>query len=862
MNENIEKVAGLMNAIAAKYPLVNKSDLSLLTDIMQHFEEISSLKDIPGALVSMAERAAQLIQHMIMEETSFEGGVAKLGQCIESANGGLEELLQDLPDSPDEKKPREVNEEPARESSNDDKDIAELLTRFAAHQQSVLEDFEGYALDLEKNDVNARQMIQGILHTWKGEFGVLSLNDFSSFIHQVEESLVKGNFSTETALRLKDLLSSKLTALSNGQSCVITENEKEYVLPHELKSTQEKEITPESEKLVEKESNVPVKGEQAFGGDASLMGDFIAESREHLDAAEPLLLELESDPRDHEKMNTIFRACHTIKGVAGFLGLTDISHLAHCIEHLMDLARNDKLLLSAAHIDLLLESMDVLRKLVENVELATIGESREKPGELKSICEKLSSPEAFANSNPIKAQKGKLGEILIRQGKVKAEDIESALESQKGGDKRKIGEILVSNRKTGSRSIAGALASQRAAQQTKNIEETIRVPVDRLDQLIDSIGEAVIAQSMVYADNVMKGINDLGLEKKIARATQIMRQIQELSMSLRMVSIKGTFQKMARLVRDLSRKCEKEIEFVTEGEDTELDKSVVENIGDPLIHMIRNALDHGVEAPEDRETAGKPRKATVTLRAYHKAGNVFIEIEDDGKGMDPEIILRKAKDKGLCKEDENFSDKEILQFVFMPGFSTAQQVTDISGRGVGMDVVKRNIEMLRGAVDIQSEKGKGTLFTIRLPLTLAIINGMIVRLNNERYIIPTLSIIESLRPVSGQIETVANRGEVIKVRGELIRIIRLGTIFDNCRQTVSCTEGIVLIVEDVMGKKSGFLVDEILDQQQVVVKSLGEGVGDVQGLTGGAIMNDGTVSLIVDVGGVIKMADEKQVTCS
>ncbi|MBD3393989.1 MAG: hypothetical protein GF418_00035 [Chitinivibrionales bacterium] len=339
-----------------------------------------------------------------------------------------------------------------------------------------------------------------------------------------------------------------------------------------------------------------------------------------------------------------------------------------------------------------------------------------------------------------------------------------------------------------------------------------------------------------------------------------MRNAQELSMSLRMVSIKSTFQKMARLVRDLSKKAGKDVEFITEGEDTELDKSVVEHIGDPLLHMIRNAIDHGIEASgEQRARAGKPRRARVWLRAFHKAGNVYIEIQDDGRGLDREAILKKAVTHGLCKEEDRFSDQEVYQFIFKPGFSTAEKVTDVSGRGVGMDVVRRNIQMLRGSVEIQTEKGKGSTFSIRLPLTLAIIDGMIVRLDTENYIVPTLSIIESIMAKDEQIDTVAGKGEVVDVRGKLMRLVRLSKVLGTNGRTgnaaVNGTNQIIMIVEDMLGKTVALLVDEIVGRQQVVIKSLGKGIGDVPGVSGGAIMGDGSVNLILDVGGIVRMAN-------
>ncbi len=386
----------------------------------------------------------------------------------------------------------------------------------------------------------------------------------------------------------------------------------------------------------------------------------------------------------------------------------------------------------------------------------------------------------------------------------------------------------------------------------KTIEDTIRVPVLKLDQLIDAIGEAVIAQSMITADPTIRASSNQALITKISRTSMIMRQIQELSMSLRMVALRATFQKMARLVRDLGKKSAKEIHFVTEGEETELDKSVVENIGDPLIHMFRNAVDHGLESTEERIAKGKPRFGTITLRAYHKAGSVYIEISDDGKGLDKETIFNKAVSKGLCKQDAKLTDLEIYQFIFLPGFSTAKTITDISGRGVGMDVVKRNIESLRGAVEIVSEKDKGTTFSIRLPLTLAIIDGMIVKVDKETYILPTLSITETFAATSEKVISVLNKGEMIKVRENLIPLIYLSSTFGGEDKRLNGQSKVAMIVEDMVGRKTALIVDEIIGQQQVVIKNLGTGIGDIAGISGGAIMSDGTVSLIIDVGGIIK----------
>ena len=596
--------------------------------------------------------------------------------------------------------------------------------------------------------------------------------------------------------------------------------------------------------------------QSALNADPSLLADFVHESRDHIHTAETFLLELETAPANGESINSVFRAWHTIKGVAGFLGLREIATLAHAMENLMDLARKGELVLNAEYIDVLLEGNDCLKEFIDVVENGISGAAFRGPEAYDSIIKKLSSPTAISQTAPVSAEPAKkVGEILVENGVAAVQDVENALQLQREGDGRKLGEILISDKNIPARVVAGALAAQTASRQSAAIEETIRVPVNRIDQLVDSIGEAVIAQSMINADASIKKIADQTLHTKIEHSEMIMRQIQELAMSLRMVSIKSTFQKMARLVRDLSKKSCKDVNFITEGEDTELDKSVVEKIGDPLIHMIRNSVDHGIEPAEDRKKTGKPLSATVILRAYHKAGNIYIEVVDDGKGLDKDAIFSKAVAKGLCKKTDNLSEQEIFAFIFLPGFSTAKVITDVSGRGVGMDVVRRNIEALRGSVEIQSQQGAGTTFTIRLPLTLAIVDGMIVRSKGDTYIIPTLSIVESIRPTAQQRMSVLKRGEMINVRGELIPLVNLARIFDKTNGHYGAAEGVVMIVEDMIGKKIGLEIDEIMGQQQVVIKNLGVGIGDVPGISGGAIMSDGHVSLILDIGGIAKMMD-------
>jgi two-component system chemotaxis sensor kinase CheA len=322
-----------------------------------------------------------------------------------------------------------------------------------------------------------------------------------------------------------------------------------------------------------------------------------------------------------------------------------------------------------------------------------------------------------------------------------------------------------------------------------------------------------------------------------------------------MVPLKATFSKMARLVRDVSRKVGKNVNLVTEGEDTEIDRNMVDVINDPLMHMVRNSVDHGIEMPEVREKKGKPRAGTVKLAAYHAAGKVVVEIKDDGKGLSRDVILAKAKERGLVSDEASLSDREVFKMIFEAGFSTAETVTDVSGRGVGMDVVRKNIESLRGQVEIDSEAGKGSVFKIGLPLTLAIIDGMVVRVSSETYIIPTVSIVTSLKPEREQLSTVLNQGEMLSLHGDFLALFRLADLFAIETSRQDSDNGIVVVIEDDNKKRAGLIVDELIGRQQIVIKSLGETMKDIPGISGAAIMPNGQVGLILDVGGVVGIAN-------
>jgi len=347
----------------------------------------------------------------------------------------------------------------------------------------------------------------------------------------------------------------------------------------------------------------------------------------------------------------------------------------------------------------------------------------------------------------------------------------------------------------------------------------------------------------------MNSTNNNGTSKNLSQLTKITKDIQDQVMSMRMVTLKQTFQKMSRLVRDVSLRSGKKVKLQISGEDTELDKNVIEELADPLVHILRNSIDHGVEAEEDRVSKGKPEEGLVKLNAFHRGGNIIIEIQDDGKGLQKDKILQKATERGLIKDQSSLTDNQIYNLIFLPGLSTAEKITNISGRGVGMDVVKKNIEKLRGNVEVTSEEGKGSTFTIKLPLTLAIIDGIVVNVGSTKYIIPTVSIEESLRPAKEDISTIKNQGEVVNIRGSLLSLVRLHKLYNIDTKKTNPWESIVVVVEGAEGRY-GVLVDELLGQQQVVIKSLGDRFKDIKGISGSAILGDGRVGLILDVSGV------------
>jgi two-component system chemotaxis sensor kinase CheA len=568
---------------------------------------------------------------------------------------------------------------------------------------------------------------------------------------------------------------------------------------------------------------------QTIKEDPELIQGFLDESYEHLQMIENGLIDWEANPNDLTIIDSIFRPFHTIKGVSGFLNLSDINAFSHMYEDILDDVRKGVLEFDEDLSEAIFEGVDALKSMVN-----TLGQAQQKkeyvqhPVNLDYFVKKVQSIKtgSAADASPVE-------EDLDDSDEIADEPIKETKASKSSKSKAKKGSGLGGADAKGSRAMG-------------NRESSLRVSTGKMDSLIDLVGELVVTQNMVVQNEEIKRSTDKRLLQDVGQLKRITSNLQDLSMSLRMVPIKDTFQRMHRIVRDYSRKTGKKIVLEIRGEETEIDRNMVDELYDPLVHMIRNNCDHGIEKPATRKARGKSETGTIALNAYYKGGMVIIEIKDDGNGIDTDKLLKRAIERGIADEGRKYSKSEILNFIFASGFSTVDSVTDVSGRGVGMDVVKRAINNLRGSVDIETELGKGSTFTLRLPLTLAIIDGVLVEVGEERYIIPTVSIKESLVTDKSNYNRIAGKGETVFIRNKVLPLIRLDEYFQIENAIKEPSEGLIIIVESDK-HEAALLVDKMIDKQEIVIKSLGESLSSLQGLAGGAILSDGSVGLIVDI---------------
>ncbi len=582
--------------------------------------------------------------------------------------------------------------------------------------------------------------------------------------------------------------------------------------------------------------------------DGDLLREFINDSNEHLINIEQGVLVLEDNPNNADTINTIFRAFHTFKGGSGFVQLTVIQTLAHELESLLDQVRQHKLAVTRPVIDLILEGGDALKQFVVEIDAQLSGKklaSISVPtlrllARIRAILRgEIPAPAAAAVIEPAATIAPAAPQAPLATAPVNAPIVNVAFTPPAAPAPTPV----------------PARAESNSAPKASASGSAVKVDTGKLDSLVDLVGELVIGQSLVVQNRALVSVQDEQLTRDLAQLGRITKELQRTAMSLRMVPIRATFQKMNRLVRDTAARIGKQVELIMEGEETELDRTIVEEISDPLIHMIRNAIDHGIEMPDVRQKRGKPPQGTVWLKAFYQGGNIVIQIRDDGNGLDTTRLLAKAVEKGIVRADDSLTENEIFNLIFAPGFSTAEVVTDLSGRGVGMDVVRRNIEKLRGKVDIQSTLGQGSTFSIFLPLTLAIIDGLIVGVGEHRYILPTLSVCESFRPTAGMISSVHGRGEMISVRGKLRPVLRLHDYLGVTPTSTDPTQSIAVVVE--AGKEARcIIVDQLLGKQEVVIKSLGETFKQTRALAGAAILGDGRVGLILDPHALVELTTE------
>ena len=587
-----------------------------------------------------------------------------------------------------------------------------------------------------------------------------------------------------------------------------------------------------------------------------LHAEFRVEALDHLSQIEAALLTLDADPVDKDALNSIFRSFHTIKGVSGFLQLKPMHVLTHEVESLLDMARNGELLLNSTIITAILESRDAVQIMVNQISTAL--DKNVMPSEVVPVSHLIQQVKYFA-ANP--------GEVPVAPPKQEATpkpaaepakaaptpppQATAAASAPTAEESKEL--VAQAKQATTTKAAAAAASAAAASAGTSATGSTVRVNTDKLDGLMDVVGELVIVQSQLLESARESSNEGSALQRNVSQLGRITKELQHTAMSLRMVPVKPTFQKMERLARDLARDFQKKVAFITIGEDTEVDRTVVEEIGDPLVHMVRNSLDHGLESSADRIAAGKPEQGRLELKAYHQGSNIIIELSDDGKGIDPTRILAKAVKLNLASNDQQYTKDEILSFIFLPGFSTADKVTAVSGRGVGMDVVRRNIEKLRGKVEIDSEVGKGTVFRIKLPLTMAIIDGLVVRVGGDRFILPSTSVQMALRPAKEAFTTVHGCGEVLDHRGRMLPLHRLHRRFNIPGAIEKPWEGIVVILEN-NDRVAALLVDEMVSKQEVVIKNLGAFLHGLAGVAGGAILGDGSIALILDPASLLTAA--------
>ena len=634
---------------------------------------------------------------------------------------------------------------------------------------------------------------------------------------------------------------------------------------------------------------------QEIEQDAALIHDYVTECDELMQRLDQDLVALETSPSDAELLNRIFRAFHTIKGTSGFLGFTQVAEITHIAEDVLNLLRQGGAKATRHTMDVLLATLDQMREMIGDIHsgvsrsyaveglvadlkgLLVPGANGNPAGTAaapppsapaKPAAAEISQP-AAQGTEPVAAVAPPIGEILVETGKTTPLDVYRAAEKQAEGDPRRIGEILIEHGAAKPSDVLNALKTQEKAGGTQRAQategRTIRVDVTKLDELVNLVGELVLERNRLAHLSKMFSGNQVSAEQfesaflqSTARLGFITDELQTAGLRTRMVSVDTVFRRFPRMVRDLAGALGKQVELVIRGEDTELDKTIVEEISDPLVHLLRNSLDHGIELPAVRQAAGKDPKGTVRVEARQEGDNIIIEIADDGAGMDPVRLSKKALERGLFTQEQlaAMSRREILDMIFLPGFSTAEKVSDVSGRGVGMDVVRSNMKKLNGTVELESELGRGSCVRLRLPLTLAIVPVLLVSVSKETYALPLRSIVETVRVRASEIHS-ANSTEMLRLRDRMVPVCWLHRALASASELPKDSDLLRVVILSAGERRIGMVVDGLLGQEETVIKPLSTHLRDVPGLSGATISGDGEVRLMLDPAGLLGLVESR-----
>jgi two-component system chemotaxis sensor kinase CheA len=792
---------------------------------------------------------------------------------------------------------------------------ADILKGFVVESYDLLDDVEPKLIELQQGSAETGQLdpetinaVFRLFHSMKGSAGCLQLTSIASLTHEAETLLDlfrRGKATMKeghVSLLFKsiDLTRSMLGQVDATLSDQGFEDRVE-TLAGELKAAIAAETSSSSE--TEAETDVPAaerkpadsatSGDDLSASDAEPGSDakadeseppleiaieindemrsrFVDESEELLEKFEQALLDLEKSG-ETVHAEEAFRCVHSFKGNCGFMGLADLEGLSHKMETMLETMKAGAADPGADFTNVLLSLVDVLRDsmgaFAEGGEghidkiafyLDYLNDLLPPEREVSSFASNVSAPTDRASGNPAEDRIAEAG------GSPEAKGAEPPAESAESGepDSKDIDEPDAGKAEPGATSAKRPKPEEAkpAAPPTAEkhppralVRQDIRVDLEKLDRLINLVGELVISEAMMTRHPAIAELEEEGVERAIYQLRRVSRDLQDIAMSVRMVPLAATFKKMIRVVHDLSNKSGKKVQLELRGEDTEVDKTVIEQVADPLVHIVRNAIDHGIETPEARAEAGKPEQGTLVIEGLHEGGEVWIVIRDDGRGIDRDKVLQKAIDRGLVEGDgSELSDGQVYKLIFEPGFSTAEKVTDVSGRGVGMDVVKKNIEKLRGKVDVRCVPGEGSTFVMRIPLTLAIVEGMLVRVGQARYTIPILTIRETFNVTPEQVTITADGREVVRIREELLPVVRLHETFGCTPDHTELSDGILIIVESE-GQTFCLFVDEIVGQQETVIKGLSDYLGHAHGISGCTILGDGEVSLILDMATLVSM---------